>query len=133
MEEVFKYLKDCGVFYLATIDGDDQPRVRPFGALDDYEGKIYIMTGNFKKVFAQMEKNPKVEICAMASDGTWLRIEALAIRDDRSEARQHMLDANPTLKSMYSADDGKCEVLYLKDATATLASFTAEPRVIKLA
>ncbi|MEL7568268.1 MAG: pyridoxamine 5'-phosphate oxidase family protein [Dehalobacterium sp.] len=130
MNEVFEYLKNCGTFYLATIDGD-QPRVRPFGAVDIFEGKIYIQTGNIKKVFAQMKKNPKIEISGMAKEGSWIRIEATAIQDDSMKARQHMLDANPTLKSMYAADDGNCEVLYLKDATATIASFTEEHKVIK--
>ena len=130
MDEVFKYLKECGTFYLATCEGD-QPRVRPFGAIDLYEGKIYIQTGNIKKVFKQMMEKPKIEICGMQPDRTWIRIEATVVQDDRMEARQHMLDENPGLKRMYAADDGNCEVLYLKDATATICSFTAEPRVIK--
>ncbi|NLO97808.1 MAG: NimC/NimA family protein, partial [Peptococcaceae bacterium] len=74
---------------------------------------------------------PKIEICGMHPDRTWIRIEATVVQDDRMEARQHMLDENPGLKRMYAADDGNCEVLYLKDATATICSFTAEPRVIK--
>ncbi|NLW90923.1 MAG: NimC/NimA family protein [Syntrophomonadaceae bacterium] len=130
MNEVLQYLKDCGVFYLATIDAD-QPRVRPFGAVEIFEGKLYIITSNKKKVYAQMQQNPRIEICAMAQDNSWIRIEALAVRDDRIEARQHMLDTYPSLKQLYSADDGNSEVLWLKDATATIASFTGEPRVIK--
>ena len=129
MQEVYEFLKRCGTFYLATIDGD-QPRVRPFGALDVFEDKLYIQTGKVKKVSAQMKANPKIEICAM-TDKSWIRIEALAVEDDRVEAKQHMLDANPTLKSMYAADDGNTEVFYLKDATATISSFGAEPKVIK--
>jgi uncharacterized pyridoxamine 5'-phosphate oxidase family protein len=130
MNEVYEYLKNCGTFYLATMDGA-QPRVRPFGAVDVFEDKLYIQTGNVKKVFMQMKKNPKVEICAMGKDGSWIRIEASVIQDDRFEARQHMLDANPVLKSMYAADDGNTEVLYLTNVTATIASFTAEPKLIK--
>lgn len=130
MNEVYQYLKDCGTFYLATCEGD-QPRVRPFGVVDMFEGKVYIQTGNVKRVFAQMKNNPKIEICAVGKDGTWIRVSATAVRDDRIEARQHMLDENPELKSMYAADDGNCEVLYLKDATATIYSFTAEPRTFR--
>jgi len=130
MNEIFEYLKKCGTFYLATMDGD-QPRVRPFGAIDVFEGKVYIQTGNVKKVFAQMKINPKIEISGMANDGSWIRVEASAIRDDRFEVRQHMLDAYPSLKSMYAADDGNTEVLYLKDATATIYTFTNEPKIIK--
>jgi uncharacterized pyridoxamine 5'-phosphate oxidase family protein len=129
MKEVFEYLKDCGAFYLATMDGD-QPRVRPFGAVAIFEDKLYIQTGNVKKVFAQMIKNPKIEICGMGKDGSWIRLTATAIQDDRLEARQHMIDENPGLKRLYAADDGNCEVLYLKNATATIASFTSEPKII---
>lgn len=38
-----------------------------------------------------------------------------------------MLDENPTLKNLYAADDGNCEVLYLKNAKVVISSFTAEP------
>jgi len=129
MEEVYEFLKKCGVFYLATAEGD-QPRVRPFGVVDIFENKLYIQTGKSKSVFNQMSINPKVEICGMA-DGKWIRIQAQAIEDDRNEARQHFLDTNPRLKGRYSADDGNCEVLYLKDAIATISSYTAPPQVIE--
>ena len=33
MNEVLAYLKECGAFFLATTEGD-QPRVRPFGAVE---------------------------------------------------------------------------------------------------
>jgi uncharacterized pyridoxamine 5'-phosphate oxidase family protein len=130
MDEVYQFLKANPTFYLATVDGD-QPRVRPFGAVAVYEGKLYLQTGNVKNVYAQIQKNPKIEICTMGKDNTWIRISATVVRDARIEARQHMLDENPGLKKMYAADDGNCEVLYLKDATATFYSFTTKPRVIK--
>lgn len=129
MKETAKFLKDAVTFYLATVEGD-QPRVRPFGAVSTFENKLYICTNNTKKVFKQMKANPKVEICAMVK-GTWIRIEAEAVQDDRKEARQAMLDENPGLTKMYKADDGVFEVLYLKDATATFSSFTEAPRVVK--
>ena len=129
MEEVYEFLKKCGVFYIATSEGD-QPRVRPFGVVDIFENKLYIQTGKSKSVSKQMIINPKVEICGMA-EGKWIRIQALAIEDDRIEAKQHFLDTNPRLKGRYSADDGNCEVLYLKDAIATISSYTAPAQVIE--
>ena len=130
IQEVYEYLKACGTFYLATAEGD-QPRVRPFGAVDLYEGKLYLQTGNVKPVFAQMKANPKIELCGMADEGTWIRVTAQAVQDDRMEARQHMLNANPTLKRMYAADDGNCEVVYLRNAAAQFCSFTAPPRTVQ--
>lgn len=129
MREVYDFLKKCGTYYLATVEGD-QPRVRPFGTVDWFEGKIYIQTGKVKAVSQQMQENPKVEICAF--DGQkWLRIAATVVRDDRVEAKAHMLDAYPELKDRYSATDNNTEVLYLKEATVTFYSFTEAPTTIK--
>ncbi len=130
MKEVLEYLKSCGTFYLATEEGD-QPRVRPFGAVCEFEGKLYIVTNNQKKVYAQLEKNPKIEICGMTK-GTWIRVEGEAVHDSRREARVTMMEDNTAaLSSMYTVDDNLMEVLYIQNATATIYSFTAEPKVIK--
>lgn len=130
MHKAAEFLRECGVFYLATDEGG-QPRVRPFGALDEFEGKLYLITSNQKPVFAQIQANPNVEICAMNKDSQWIRIAAKAVRDERKEAREHMLESNPGLKRMYSADDGKIEVFYLRDAAATVSSFTAPPEAFR--
>ena len=129
MEEVFEFLKKCQTFYLATVEGN-QPRVRPFGAVNIFEGKLYIQTGKSKNVSKQMQINPNIEISGMA-DGKWIRLEAKVVRDDRREAKESMLDANPMLKSMYSADDDNTEVLYLESAKAKICSFTEPPIVIE--
>ncbi|MBQ8971565.1 MAG: pyridoxamine 5'-phosphate oxidase family protein [Clostridia bacterium] len=125
MEKALKFLKDCGTFYLATVEGD-QPRVRPFGAVCAFEDKLYIITNNQKPVFKQMQKNPKIEISGMAG-GKWIRLAAEAVRDERREAKKAMLDANAGLRNMYNEDDGIVEVLYLKNAAATIASFSEAP------
>jgi len=129
MQEVYDFLKKCKTYYLATVEGD-QPRVRPFGKVDIIEGKLYIQTGKVKNVSKQLQANPKAEICACA-DGKWLRVTGKLIRDDRVEAKKHMLDNYPHLKNRYSAEDDNTEVLYFKDATAIFYSFTDEPKVIK--
>ncbi|MBN1905934.1 MAG: pyridoxamine 5'-phosphate oxidase family protein [Deltaproteobacteria bacterium] len=129
MQEVYDFLKKCGTYYLATTEGD-QPRVRPFGTYLIFEGKLYIQTGKVKSVSKQMKANPKVEICAFSGD-SWVRIEAIAVEDDRLAPKQAMLDAYPQLQAMYKADDPNTQVLYLKNATATFASFGGAPKVVK--
>ena len=129
MNDVVKYLQECGTFYLATVEGD-QPHVRPFGAVCEFEGKLYIQTGKVKEVSKQIHANPKVEICAF-KNGEWLRVAGELVEDDRREARQSMLDAYPSLQKMYSADDGNTEVFYFKNATATFSSFMHDPEVVK--
>lgn len=128
MEEVYEFLKKAGVYYLATIEGD-QPRVRPFGTVDIFEGKLYIQTGKSKAVVRQLKANPKAEICTFM-DGRWLRVSCELIEDDRREARKHMLDSYPELRRMYSEDDGNNTVLYFRNATAVFSSFTEAPRTV---
>ena len=125
MERVCQFLKDAGVYYLATEEGD-QPRVRPFGTAHIFEGKLYIQTGKVKPVSKQLAANPKAEICAFAN-GAWVRIAGKLLDDDRREVKVAMLEKYPTLKAMYDPDDGNTQVLYFKDAVATFASFTAAP------
>lgn len=130
MQEVYEFLKKCGTYYLATVEADGQPRVRPFGTIDLFENKLYIQTGKVKEVSKQIAANPKVELCAF--DGQkWLRVAGTLVRDDRMEAKEHMLDNYPALKKMYSATDDNTEVLYFKDAIATFSSFTEAPKEIR--
>ena len=130
MKEVFEFLKKCNVYYLATVEENGQPRVRPFGTIDLFEEKLYIQTGKVKEVSKQIAANSKVEICAFDGE-IWLRIACTLVRDENIEAKVHMLDNYPMLKKMYDATDHNMEVLYMKDATATFSSFTAAPREIK--
>ena len=125
MQRVLDFLKKAGVYFLATVDGD-QPEVRPFGTAEIIDGKLYIQTGHVKPVARQIAANPKVAICAY--DGKeWLRVNATLVEDPRVEVKKAMLDAYPTLRSMYDENDGNTAVYYLKDAKATISSFTAAP------
>ncbi|MDR1814657.1 MAG: pyridoxamine 5'-phosphate oxidase family protein [Tannerella sp.] len=131
VKDVYEFVKKCGFYFIATADGD-QPRVRPFGTVAIFENKLYIQTSKQKNIAKQLKANPKIEICAYdASAGKWVRIEAKAIPDERREAKKYMLDQYPELRSMYSEDDDKTLVLYLKDATAYFSSFSEEPQTVK--
>ena len=129
MKRVLDFLKAAGTYYLATLDGD-QPRVRPFGTIHEFEGKLYIQTGKKKDVARQIAADPKVEICAFR-DGDWLRVAATLVEDDRLEAQESLLEAYPSLQGMYKAGDGNTIVYYLKDATATFSSFTKEAETVR--
>ena len=131
LEKVLEFLDKTQTYYLATVEGD-QPRVRPFGTVNVFEGKLYIQTGKVKECSKQLHNNPKAEICAFdGATGTWLRVSGKLISDDRREAKKHMLDSYPNLRGMYSEDDDNSEVLYFEDAEATFSSFTAAPRTVK--
>ena len=130
MEEVFRFLKEAGTYYIATVDGD-QPRVRPFGTVNVFEGKLYIQTGKGKRMPKQIAANPKVEICAMKGD-EWIRVAGTLALDERVEAQESMLAAYPDLRKMYTTGpDGNTAVYFFKEATATISSFSHDPVVVK--
>lgn len=128
MKRVYDFLKEAKVYYLATMDGD-QARVRPFGTVDLFDGKIYIMTKNGKKVSDQMKANPKVELTAMRGDD-WIRITCETYLETRHEAVVSMVEAHPHLAQFYSVDDPNTEVFYLANATAIIFSTTPQPLTI---
>ena len=129
IEKVYEFLDATQTYYLATVEGD-QPRVRPFGTILMFDGKLYIQTGKVKDISKQIAANPKVEICAFNGQ-KWLRIACTLVSDDNYDAKVAMLEKMPSLKAMYSADDDNTEVLYMKDAVATFSSFTEAPEVVE--
>ena len=129
MKRVLDFLKKAEVYYLATMEGD-QPRVRPFGTVNEFEGRLYIQTGKVKPTSHQLAVNPKAEICAFF-EGAWLRVACELVEDDRFEARKSMLDAYPNLRRMYDENDGNTQVFYFKSGVATFSSFTAAPETVE--
>lgn len=129
MKRVLDFLKKAEIYYLATVD-NDQPRVRPFGTINEFEGKLYIQTGKVKPTSRQLAANPKAEICAF-TDGEWIRVECELVEDDRFEAKKSMLDAYPNLRGMYNENDGNTQVLYMHKAKATVTGFGKAPVVIE--
>lgn len=130
MNEIYEFLKKCGTYYIATIDGN-KPRLRAFGTIDIFDGYLTIQTGKAKDVSKQIHINPNIAICAF--DGKqWLRINALAIEEERIEAAEHMLSQYPSLQSMYKPGDGNNEIFKLTNVEATISSFTAPTRKIEI-
>ncbi|MBR5140841.1 MAG: pyridoxamine 5'-phosphate oxidase family protein [Clostridia bacterium] len=129
MKRVLDFLKKAEVYYLATVEGD-QPRVRPFGTINEFDGKLYIQTGKIKPTSKQLAANPKAEICAFC-EGEWIRVACELVEDDRFEARKSMLDAYPNIRSMYDENDGNTQVFHMRNATATISSFSGTPVVIE--
>ena len=130
MKEVYDFLKKCGTYYLATVE-DGKPRVRPFGTVNIFDGKLYIQTGKVKPTYKQIKANPMVEISAF-TEGKWIRLRGKLVEDDRREARKSMLDAYPELRGMYNEDDGNMQMLYFKKAKVVFTSFGSAPEEFEI-
>ena len=128
MEEVYEFIKKCGTYFLATTDGD-QPRVRPFGTINLFEGKLYVQTGKKKDVAKQIYKNPKTELCCFDGE-KWLRLSGSLIPDERAEPKKDMLDHYPSLRAMYDENDDNTVVYYFSEASAVISSFISAPKTI---
>lgn len=129
MNDVRNFLKEAGMYFIATIDGNT-PRVRPFGVCEIYEDKLYIQTGKKKDVFKQIKNNNNVELCAF-KNGEWIRVSGKLVLDDRIEVKKYILDQNPELKNMYNENDDNTAVLYFDGGKAVIYSFVNAPKEIE--
>lgn len=130
MQEVQAFLKECGAFFIATVDAD-QPRVRPFGVSEIIDGRFYIMTGKVKDVYKQIAANGKFEICALKPSGSeWMRLSGVLVTDETLATKEEFLNRNEGLKAMYKADDTNMALLQVTCATARFCSFAAPERKV---
>ena len=130
MSKVNGFLTEAGVFYLATVDGD-QPKVRPLGAHLEMDGKVLFGVGDFKEVYKQLVANPKVEIACAKPDGHWLRYTGKAVFETDPKYAAAMLDMMPQLKDIYNEQTGnKMMVFHLEDATARIIPVMGEGEAI---
>jgi uncharacterized pyridoxamine 5'-phosphate oxidase family protein len=131
MNEVLQFLKENPIFYIATVDGDT-PKVRPFGFVMEYDGKLCFCTNNQKNVYRQLKTNPKFEISTTSKDGKWLRLKGKAVFITNRESKKAALDASPSLGRMYSVDDSIFEVFCADEGEATFSDMKGESRTLKL-
>ena len=128
MERIVRELKNAGVFFVATGDGD-QPRVRPFSSITLFEGCIYLCTNNTKDVYRQIMKNPRVEICALQQDKAWIRVAGILRHDPRDEAKSAMLADETGPSHAYHVGDGIFEVFRLEVLSAIKSRYLPDKTI----
>ncbi|MDR0659865.1 MAG: pyridoxamine 5'-phosphate oxidase family protein [Prevotellaceae bacterium] len=132
MNEVFNFLKENQTFYIVTVE-DGKPRVRPFGFIMEYDGKIYFRTNNTKNVYKQLKQNADFEITATSAKYEWIRLKGKTVFDSNLAAKTKTFEVAPFLADMYKTPDNPIfEVFYIQDGEATTYSMKEEPKKIKL-
>jgi len=129
MDEVLNFLTENPIFYIATVDGNI-PKVRPFGFVMEFEGKLYFATSNQKNVYKQLKANPNFEVSTTSKTMEWLRLKGQAVFNTNKQNKQAALDAMPMLKKMYSVDDSIFELFYIENGEATFNDMTGSSRTI---
>lgn len=125
IEKVNNYLQDAGVFYLATIGEGERPKCRPLSFHMLEGGRLYFGVGAFKQVYAQMQKNDKVEICA-CQGGEFLRYYGKARFVEDAALVEKAKEVLPMLRDIYNETTGyTLGLFYLEDATAEFRDMLA--------
>ncbi|MFP3153497.1 pyridoxamine 5'-phosphate oxidase family protein [Lachnospiraceae bacterium ZAX-1] len=130
MIEILTFLTENKTFYLATVDGN-KPKVRPFGFLMEFEGKLYFSTNESKPSYRQLVENPNIEISATNANNEWLRLYGEAVFDNRPEVKDKVFEVAPHLRGMYDKPDSPILApFYIKNGEAAFCSLTAAPRIV---
>lgn len=117
-EKIFGFLKACGSFFFASTE-EGLPRVRPFGFKMLYEGRLYFGMGTHKPSYQQVCANPRVELCALHPDGSFLRVRGKAVLDMREQTQAEMFKVSPSLRKLYNEENGHVQAtFYLTDIKA---------------
>ncbi len=131
MKEITEFITSAGCFFLGTEDGD-QPEVRPIGIFKEYDGKLYTAVGKHKNVYRQIQKNPRVVLCAMKNRSDWVRVRAVAV-DAPQEIVDRVFEENPGLRNLYNEENGhELGVLELTDGEVEFCSMFGPMRTEKL-
>lgn len=129
--EVLEALQKAGTFYLTTVDPDNKPKARPYGFLMDYQGKLCFTTNENKPTYTQLMNNPYVEIVAMTSPMSWIRLRGKAVKVTSEDACSTALSIMPMLANNYAIYGGTFDVFALEEAIADVYSFGADGQIVK--
>ena len=103
MSKAYDFLKECGSFFVLTINGD-YPAGRPFGAVMEDGEYLYLSTNDLNQVHRQMREHAQIQIVAKKPDTReWVRITGLAQECDDAALKQRMLIECPILQKRFDA------------------------------
>lgn len=113
-----------GPYFVATVE-NGQPRVRPFGLVLEYQGRLYFGVGDQKASYRQLVEQPVLEISAVDGEKNWLRIRGEAEFDEDPALLEKIFQLKPHLKPQYSQEGGpRLKPFYIKNGIAEIASLT---------
>lgn len=108
--ECFRFIRECTYCFLATNAGE-KPRLRPMGFLYADEKALYLATDTRKGVYAELSKNPYVELASYnLNTRQWIRISGKAVEEDSLAVREEMEILYPMIRQEYV---GKEEVYFV--------------------
>ncbi len=123
---------------MLTVDEEGYPKGRAFTSKIIYDGKLYIITGNAKRVYKQIVSNPKVEILAyQMKNQEYMRVDATAVISEDTVIKEAYLEKEPQVRGDFEGDavpqmglfflkDASVEITARKKGKATVTATTAD-------
>ena len=112
MSKIYDFLKESGVFYVLTLNGDF-PAGRPFGAVMEHNDDLYISTADTKEVYKQLKENSYIQIISLKPNTReWIRINGVAKECEDIEIKKKMLEECPVLSKHFRAPDTTHYVIF---------------------
>lgn len=103
MSKAYEFLKECGAFFVLSINGDS-PAGLPFGAVREDGAYLYLSTNDMNEAHKQIRLNGKIQIVAKKPDSReWIRISGEASECNDQELKDKMLEECPILKQRFGA------------------------------
>lgn len=103
MTEAYKFLKECGAFFVLSINGDC-PAGRPFGALMEDSEHLYLSTNDLNEFHKQIRLNGNIQIVAKKPDSReWIRVSGFAEECNDPALKERMLEECPVLRQRFGA------------------------------
>lgn len=132
MQEIISYLKKSGVQYLATTGLDGKPKVRPFQFMFEEDGKIWYCTSNQKEVYKELQHQPYVELSAMGTTMSWIRLNGKVVFSHDLRVKEKVFEESPIVKTIYAdPENPHFEVFYLAEANASISEIGKPPVTYK--
>lgn len=101
MKEALDFLKAHPEIALATVGEGNLPRLRVFQIMKTEGNTLYFATAPTKRVYAELQDNPAIEILAR-EDNVSIRVSGNAAFDVPDNVQKEIYDTNPVLQRLYA-------------------------------
>lgn len=104
-QDCLRFIRECTYCFLATNAGE-RPRLRPMGFVYADEKALYLATDTRKGVYAELIKNPYVELASYnLNKRQWIRISGRAVQEDSLAVREEMELFYPMIRQEYVGEE----------------------------
>ena len=122
LQRIYDYMAGAGYYFMLSVDQEGFPKGRAFTSRMIYDGKLYIATGNAKRVYQQVAANPKTEILAYQMKAQeYMRVDAVAVIDNNTAVIEAYLEKEPQVRNDFEGDAvPQMGMFYLRDISAEI-------------